>query len=274
MKRLPTILPVLLVLVVSTFGQQRLLAVGGGDRPPEAMKIFAEWSGGDKGRILIVTWASGEPIESFDSLRKDFNDVSKAVIRHAPIPPLDAAKRTEFVKELNAATGVFFAGGDQNRIMDVLKDEDLLKMMREKYAKGIPFGGTSAGTAVLSDPMITGDADLKVLDGSKVGVRKGIGFVPNVIFDQHFLVRQRQNRLFGLIMLHPKMLGIGIDEDTAVLIEDNRRLRIVGKTQVMFVNGKSPTTMQVSILNAGRSYDLGKRQEKADAKSSFVSIQD
>ena len=111
----------------------------------------------------------------------------------------------------------------------------------------------------MSDPMMTGEADLKILDGSKVGVRKGLGLLPNVIFDQHFLVRQRHNRLFGLIIANPKMLGIGIDEDTSVMIEDNRRLTVVGSTQVMFVNsknGKQPFSL--SFLKAGEHFDLRK----------------
>jgi cyanophycinase len=267
MKRFPTIFLVLLFLVVSAFGQQRLLAVGGGDRPAEAMKTFAEWSGGDRGRILVITWASDIPLENFEGIRKDFGDASKVVVRHAPLPPLDGVKRAEFIKELNAATAVFFAGGDQNRIMDVLKDEELLKLIRDKYLKGVPFGGTSAGTAVLSDPMITGDADLKLLDGTKVGTRKGLGFVPNVIFDQHFLVRQRQNRLFGLIMQYPKMSGVGIDEDTAVLIEDNRRMRVVGKTQVLVVDAKSSEkALTLHILNSGDRYDLKSSKPVRDVR--------
>ena len=249
----------LLLLVAPVIGQQRLLVIGGGDRPPDAMKKFVEWSGGAKSRILVITWASGVPDESYASLEKAFQTSNAGLVEHAPIPPLDAEKRVKFVEQLNGATGVFFSGGDQNRIMDVLADEALLQMIRSKYNSGTPIGGTSAGAAVISDPMMTGEADLKVLDGSKVGVRKGLGLLPNVIFDQHFLVRQRHNRLFGLILLNPKMLGIGIDEDTSVLIEDNRRLTVVGKTQVMFVNSKKGAQpFSLSFLKAGEHFDLRK----------------
>jgi len=182
-------------------------------------------------------------------------------VEHAPVRPLDAATRSVFIDQLKGSSGVFFSGGDQNRIMDVLADDELLRLIREKYAAGTPFGGTSAGAAVMSDPMMTGDADLKVLDGTKVGVRKGLGLLPNVLFDQHFLVRQRHNRLFGLMLENPNMLGIGIDEDTAVLIEDNRRLTVSGETQVMLVyskNGKQP--FQLSFLTSGKSFDVAKRK--------------
>ena len=250
---------VIILSAVSGFAQQRLLVIGGGERPPEAMKKFVEWSGGAKSRILVVTWASGVPDESYASLEKAFQTANAGLVEHAPIRPLDGEKRSKFVEQLNNASGVFFSGGDQNRIMDVLADEELLQMLKSKYNSGTPFGGTSAGAAVMSDPMMTGEADLKILDGTKVGVRKGMGLVPNVIFDQHFLVRQRHNRLFGLIIANPKMLGIGIDEDTSVLIEDNRRLTVVGATQVMFVHSKKGTQpFALSFLNAGERFDLKK----------------
>ena len=156
---------------------------------------------------------------------------------------------------------MFFSGGDQNRIMDVLADEELLKLLKAKYNAGAPFGGTSAGAAVMSDPMMTGEADLKILDGSKVGVRKGLGLIPNVMFDQHFLARQRHNRLFGFVQRNPQFLGIGIDEDTAVLIEDNRRITVAGGTQVMLIDGKGREgAMLVHIVRSGERFDAKNRK--------------
>ena len=251
-----------LATAFATSAQQRLFIVGGGDRPDEAVQKFVEWSGGAKARLLMITWASGVPEESFAALKKDFSIVPAASIEHAAMRPLDAEKRAKFIEQLKNATGIFFSGGDQNRIMDVLADEELLKLIREKYAAGTPVGGTSAGAAAISDPMMTGDADLKILDGSKVGTRKGLGLVPNVIFDQHFLVRQRHNRLFGLIMVNPKMLGIGIDENTAVLIEDNRRLSVAGKTQVvLFHSTNTGNPYLLYFLRSGESFDVKKRKK-------------
>jgi cyanophycinase len=261
----------ILLLAVATalpvIAQQRLLVIGGGDRPPDAIRKFVEWSGGEKARLLMITWASRVPDESFDALKKDFSIVAGIVVEHAATRPLNAEKRARFIEQLRAATGVFFSGGDQNRIMDVLTDGELLKIIREKYAAGTPFGGTSAGAAAMSDPMMTGEADLKIVDGTRVGVRRGLGLVPNVIFDQHFLVRQRHNRLFGLVIMHPKMLGMGIDEDTAVMIEDNRDLTVVGRAQVMFVDGrKGSMDMRVGVLSPGESYDVVKRKGRPRAK--------
>ncbi|HMT08914.1 MAG TPA: cyanophycinase [Pyrinomonadaceae bacterium] len=255
------ILCLLFALSTATFAQQRLLVIGGGARPADAMKKFVEWSGGAKSQILVITWASGVPVESFASLQKQFTESGSGTVVHAAIRPLDDEKRVQFVEQLKTATGVFFSGGDQNRIMDVLADEQLLKLIRDKYAGSTPFGGTSAGAAVMSDPMMTGDADLKILDGKKVGVRKGLGLIPNVMFDQHFLVRQRHNRLFGFIIENPKYLGVGIDEDTAVLIEDNRKLTVAGATQVMFVDSSNPKKgMTVFFLKPTEKFDLKRRR--------------
>lgn len=252
---------VAIIFVASAFSQQRLMVVGGGNRPVEATKRFVEWSGGAKSKILIITWASAEEDSSFDGTQKAFMAANAAVVDHAAIRPIDAEKRTKLVTQIKDATGIYFGGGDQNRIMDVLKDEELLKMLRAKYTAGTPMGGTSAGAAVISDPMMTGEADLKILDGKKVGVRTGLGLIPDVMFDQHFLIRQRHNRLFGFIMENPTYLGVGIDEDNAVMITDNKNLEVFGKTHVMFIDARGHNGgMMVNILNPGDKYDLKKRK--------------
>lgn len=242
--------------------QQRLVVIGGGSRPPESLARFVEWAGGkEKARVLIVTWASGVPQESFDALREDFAKFSVAAFEHAPFAPLDGEKRAKFIEQLKSSTAVFFSGGDQNRVMEVLKDEELYRLLHEKYEGGAVFGGTSAGAALMSTPMMTGENDLTVIDGAKVGTRQGLGLVPNVIFDQHFIKRQRENRLFGLVLQNPQTLGIGIDEDTAILIKDNRLAEIIGASYVMTVDGSNKkATFMINLLKTGEMFDLIKRK--------------
>jgi cyanophycinase len=254
---------VLLAVILSfnISAQEKLVLVGGGERSPQVVSQFVEWAGKEKARILIITWASGIPQESFDSLKEDFKTFPTASFEPAPLAPLDADQRARFLDQLKGATGVFFAGGDQNRIMDVLKDESLLSALRERYNAGVVFGGTSAGTALMSTPMMTGEGDLKLIDGAQVGVRPGLGLLPNVILDQHFIVRQRENRLFGLVLQNRSLLGVGIDENTALLVKDNRFAEVVGATYVMFVDGKSKkATFVIYLLKAGERFDLVKRK--------------
>ena len=249
-------------LAFDVSAQEKLVLIGGGKRPPEAIAQFVNWAGKENARILIVTWASGVPEESFDSIKKDFDIYKTASFENAPFAPLNEKTRERFLTQLKTATGIFFTGGDQNRIMEVLQDETLYKTLRQRYAAGVVFGGTSAGAALMSTPMMTGENDLKVIDSAKVGTRKGLGLIPNAIFDQHFIVRQRQNRLFGLVLQNPETLGIGIDEDTALLIKDNRFAEVSGATYVMFVDGSNKrATFMINLLKSGEQFDLQKRKK-------------
>lgn len=255
-------------MTVSLAAQQKLVAIGGGKRPPAAIKQFINWAGVEKSKILIITWASGVPQESFDGIKKDFAAYQIASFENAPFAPLTEKTRREFLAQLKNASGIFFTGGDQNRIMNVLADEELYAALRERYGAGVVFGGTSAGTAAMSTPMMTGEANLKIIDGAKVGMRQGLGLLPNIVLDQHFIVRQRENRLFGLILQNPTLLGIGIDEDMALLVEDNRRAEVVGDTQIMFVDAHNRKgAMLIHLLKAGEQFDLKKRKMISKAKS-------
>jgi cyanophycinase len=252
---------VVFAAVVTMPAQQRLVVIGGGDRPDTAVARFVEWSGGPKARILIVTWASGEPKRSLESLQKDFSGFDGVRVEAAPVAPLDAAGRAAFIEQLKTATGIFFSGGDQNRIMEVLKDRELLAILRARYTAGVAFAGTSAGAAAMSTPMLTGENDLTVIDGAKVGTRDGLGLIPNLIFDQHFVKRQRQNRLFGLILKNPSMLGVGVDEDTAFAVRDNRFGEVFGAGYVTIVDASDRrATFRLHLLKTGERFDLRKRR--------------
>lgn len=255
---------ILTIFCFSTiFSQQRLILIGGGKRPPAAIERFVSWAGGaSKARILIVTWASGVPQESYNGIKKDFDNFPNISIEPAPSAPIDEIKRPQLLAQIKTATGIFFTGGDQNRIMDVLKDAEILKVLREKYREGVVFGGTSAGTAIMSDPMMTGEADLTKIDGAKVETREGLGLLPNVIVDQHFIKRQRENRLFGLILKNPSMLGIGIDEDAALAVKDNRDAEVLGETQVMIIDAQNrKESFIVYLLKNGETFELNTRRK-------------
>ncbi|MBX7221021.1 MAG: cyanophycinase [Blastocatellia bacterium] len=241
----------------------RLVLVGGGERDAAAMTRFVEWAGGAKARLLVIPWASGEPQESAAALSKDLAAFHPASIEVAPVAAQmgNSVDKSRFVTQVQQATGVFFTGGDQARIMDVLADSALLQMLQERYRAGVVFGGTSAGTAVMSPVMITGEGDFTVIDGEKVVTRPGLGLLPRVILDQHFIKRQRENRLFGLVARHPDHLGIGIDEDTALLVTDNRFAEVVGATQVMIVEATPQRdSLRVFLVKSGTAFDLLKRK--------------
>jgi cyanophycinase len=247
----------LLFFLVSANAQQRLVIVGGGPRPPEALARFVEWAGKERSHILIIAWATEHPDAAFKSLKDDFAPFPTEAIEAAPAAPFSDAAKVKFLNQLKQATGVFFSGGDQARIMNVLADESLLQALRKRYEDGVVFGGTSAGTAIMSRRMITGEGDFKMIDGAKVDTRAGLALLPDhVIVDQHFIKRQRENRLFGLMLEGRERFGLGIDEGTALLVSDNRQAEVVGTSQVMFIAGARNHSLSIRLLKAGDTIDL------------------
>ncbi|HVO09279.1 MAG TPA: cyanophycinase [Vicinamibacteria bacterium] len=242
-----------------------LVVVGGGDPPAAAMARFVEWAGGRQARLLVVPWASGEPKESCETLVAELRALGPGSVECAPgtvldakgrAAPLEPERRRECLSLLARATGVFFTGGDQARVMDVLADAALLQAMRARYAEGAVFGGTSAGAAIMSPLMITGEGDFTVIDGAQVDTRPGLGLLEGVVVDQHFVKRQRENRLFGLVLMHPELRGIGVDEGTALLVTGGRRAEVVGPGPVMLVDATGPDCLAIGLLRSGQTIDL------------------
>ncbi len=263
---------IMILLFLQANAQERLIIVGGGKRPEAAMAKFIEWSGKERAHILVIPWATSEPEASFEYLRKDLALFNPKEIELAPIAPLTEEKKIKFFNQLKNATGVFFTGGDQVKIMEVLKDESLLRVLKHNYSNGTVFGGTSAGAAVMSSQMITGEGDFTVIDGKKVQTSLGLGLLPDdVIVDQHFIKRQRENRLFGLILQNREKLGIGIDENTALVLTDNRYGEVVGTSQIMMVAAqKNNGTLIIHLFQPGQRLDLRKRAlSKKSSKKTF-----
>lgn len=148
--------------------------------------------------------------------------------------------------------------------MDVLRDETLLALLQKRYHAGIVFGGTSAGTAIMSHTMIKGDGDVDVIDPASVPSRPGLGLLTDLIIDQHFIKRRRENRLFSLLLTSKETLGIGVDEGTALGIEGGRFAQVLGPKQVMVIDKKAANEKRgkftVELLQPGESYDIVLRQ--------------
>lgn len=249
----------LFIFCLAVFPQQKLMMIGGGERTTEVMQRLVDLAGGEDSNILVITWASGVPAESFEAFKEDVVKVSKIKLANAPFAPLDEKSKQTFLEQLKNARGVFFTGGDQNRITEVLKDAEILDALKKRYTDGVVFSGTSAGTAIMSEIMITGEGDFKVVDGKKVETKKGLGLLTNAIVDQHFIARQRQNRLLGLVLENPNLLGIGIDEDTAFIVKDNRYGEVLGNSQVMIFDAKKKP-FRFFMLKSGEKFDLKKRK--------------
>lgn len=227
------------------FGQQaasegKLFIIGGGDKPPEMMARMIRESGLDQGGYgVILPMSSSTPDTSAYFAKLLF---AQAGIQN--IYGLDCNKETANSKvkadSIRFARLVYISGGDQSRFMDIAAGSAIEEAIHYAYAHGAMIAGTSAGAAMMSEIMITGNqikspeytATFSVIESGNLETRPGLGLIKEVIIDQHFLVRSRHNRLITAILEFPDRIGIGIDEATAILVE-GKRAEVVGLSQVL-----------------------------------------
>jgi len=206
--------------------ETKLLLVGGGNRPSEAIKAFSHWAGDEGAQILIIGWASEIPEQYFETLSKDFEAQGVHHFLKSLAGPSNTDERAAFLSDLKKATAVFFTGGNQNRAMAVIEEMNLRNALTEKFLSGTPFAGTSAGTALMADQMITGELS------SPIG--HGLGLFNKAVIDMHFLVRNREPRLLAAMNAAQTPFGMGIDEDGALAIYNSSTAEVLSDRHVVF----------------------------------------
>ncbi|MBV9492979.1 MAG: cyanophycinase [Acidobacteria bacterium] len=264
-------------LAARTPAHGHLMLIGGGEKPRAAMEKFVALAGGKDAPIVVIPTASEEPDtkEYYTNLfMKDYGSTDVVVL---PIKTKADASLPEVVAAAKRARGVFFGGGDQVRIINALAGTPTLDALRDAFRNGAVVGGTSAGTACQSEIMITGEGDFSVVQTKSVEVMEGLGFLrKDVIVDQHFLKRQRQNRLISLLLEHPDHLAVGVDENTAIWVRPDDTFEVIGESSAMVFDPagakvrRAPAKagkellgvqgMRVHIVLPGEVFHLAKRK--------------
>jgi cyanophycinase len=254
MKKLRLLLIVCLsgqILYAQAALKGHLFIIGGGNRSESMMKKFVELARGVKeGKIVVLPMASATPDESGKSM---VDELKKLGVKDASYFNLtrEQALKPENAAILNDAGGVYFTGGDQARITKALLDTPVHQKLLEIYGEGAVIGGTSAGAAIMCQIMITGDEkrppasghEFETLEAGMALTAPGLGFIKTAIIDQHFATRKRHNRLISLVAENPKLLGIGIDEATAVIVNPDETFDVVGDKDVIVYD---PASAKVS----------------------------
>lgn len=217
-----------------------LILIGGGEKPAKVMETFIRLAGGEQGKIVVLPTASGEP-DTGDYYRELLQKHGAGSVQVLDIRSPEQTAEPEVVTQLEEADGIFFSGGDQRRITAALLGTPALDAIRRAFRRGAAIGGTSAGTACMSPLMITGDGDFDRVTADNVKLTEGLGLFPGAILDQHFVARQRQNRLLSVTLEHPDLLGIGIDEATAVWRRPDGSLEILGRGSVLIYDARGQT---------------------------------
>ncbi|MGE5654519.1 MAG: cyanophycinase [Bacillota bacterium] len=258
--------------------QGTLVIIGGAeDKDGQAviLRRFLELAGGNKARIAVITTATEEPDIVGQDYDRIFTRLGAHEVMHLDISTRRSAKSPGHCKMLSEVTGIFFTGGDQVRITSILGGTAVEETIRERLNHGVVVAGTSAGASAMSDTMIVGGNGEDAPKQDTVRMAPGLSLLRGVAVDQHFAQRGRINRLLSVVAQHPYVLGLGIDEDTAVVVTGGRRLEVVGSSMVTVIDGRGMTFSNVSeskpnqplalfdvkvhTIPTGHGYDLQER---------------
>jgi cyanophycinase len=236
------------------------LAIGGGmelSKTNPLVTLFIEKSGGRKGIITILPTASdfGQQVGILylEAFRELCDDVEYFLIENR-----SDAENPTLLAHLEKSTGVFFTGGDQLKITSLLGGSSVMKFIRKAKEKKIFIAGTSAGASAMSETMIAWGPSDSMAKGT-LQMSPGIGLIRRLVIDSHFVNRGRISRLFQLIAQHPGMLGVGLAEDTGILIdlsEEEPKFLVVGSRQVVLVDGRGISHTNIASVDENQPFSL------------------
>ena len=224
--------------------------------------------------IGVIPTASSVPEESAQDYIKAFGELGLTNVKVMDIRSRLDVTNPEYLELIETVDGVMFTGGDQLKLTSIFGGTEFLRIMKYRYTyDNIVIAGTSAGAAALSTPMIYegGSADGGFLKG-EVRITTGLEFLEDVAIDTHFIARGRIVRMTQAIATNPGCIGIGLEEDTAIIVRDGRQIEVIGSGLIVIVDGHqstetnvhqietgSPVTMRnliVHMLGSGDKYEL------------------
>jgi len=216
-----------------------LIIIGGHEeKEGEALILRAVAERVGSGKLVVATLASHEPKAMFQDYQKAFGRLGLKRVEHLDVSDREALLRDPPLQLLEGASVVFFTGGGQLRITTQFGGTQLCEQIQQFYQNGGTIAGTSAGASVMSDTMlVSGEGESSHRVGSNLLMPPGLGYLKDVIIDQHFAERGRIGRLLGAVAHNPRILGVGIDEDTATLWEDGR-FTVLGSGAVYVVDAE------------------------------------
>jgi cyanophycinase len=258
---------------------------GDGESRKSILKRFVELAGKKKAKILLIPTASEMQDEMVKDYTEAFGKLGVDSIDALSIKQREDANSEEALAKVDEATGIFITGGAQARLVSLITGTLLMEAIRRRNAENIVVAGTSAGASILASHMMLGGTGLAGNSGESaarkhmVELVAGFGLLQDIIIDQHFSERGRMGRLLSVFAANPGLLSIGLDEDTAVVIDGDGMLEVLGSGMVTIINGRNAQSdyferkvgdvltvvdSHLFVLGPGRRFDLNERQALMD----------
>lgn len=205
----------------------------------EVLSCFMQLLDSEQPVIEVITSASSDdPNDSFNNYEKSFKELGAYVVNHVHHDNRNDIVLADIEARLKAAHGIFLTGGDQLKLTAVYGGTDLLLLLKERYIhENLVIAGTSAGAMAMSTPMIYEGVGKDEMIAGHVKITTGLEFLRDVCIDTHFVNRDRFVRMSQVIATNPTSIGIGIEEDTAMLVRNGKDAEVVGCGVVMIING-------------------------------------
>jgi cyanophycinase len=241
------------VRIVEPASGGKLVICGGGKLPQPIRERFCTLAGGPDARIVVIPTATAraDHPQYLDSVLEDWKSCKVGRIQLLHTRSRDEANDPDFARPLADATGVWMTGGDQMFLTRAYLGTLVEKQLKALLARGGVIGGTSAGAAVMSGVMIAGGFP-------RADVSQGFDFIEGAVIDQHFLKRNRVERLVGVLSSHPGLVGLGIDEQTALVVDvREHHLSVLGDSYVVAcVPDSEHNSVRLKFLKSGDQTDL------------------
>lgn len=244
-----------------------LVVVGGGMKDPAIVERFLELAGGPEVPIVVIpTAGGGDHYDQYWTGLGSFKEAGATKLTVLHTRDRNVADSEEFVKPIREARGVWFTGGRQWRLADSYLNTRTHDELRALLDRGGVIGGSSAGATIQGSYLVRGDTQTNtIMMGDH---EEGLGFLRNVGIDQHLLMRNRHHDMIEVIEAHPELLGIGLDEDTAIVVSGDT-FEVIGQGYVAIYDNQRllDSGGRFYFLAAGDRYDMKTRQASRRAMS-------
>jgi cyanophycinase len=245
---------------------------------PQILERFLKEIKGKHSRIEIITAATRKPKKTGDDYKKAFKRLKCVNTGVMSFTSSAEADKKKFIKRLEECDGLMFTGGDQTLLCKTLLKSKFLEVMKKRFKEEPDFliSGTSAGAMAMSETMISGGLPSEALRKGRVQLKQGLGLLPNIIIDTHFINRERFGRLIEAVSTYPQKLGIGLGEDTAVFFKKTHHVETIGTNMVVLIDGSQLTynnipkienntpicveDMKLHVLPKGHMFNIPRRR--------------
>ena len=214
-------------------------------------------SGGVDAKIVVVPTASNIPVEVGENYLHAFHSLGCDNVQIADIRKREDSEKPEFIKMFKEADCVMFSGGDQSKIASKIGGTTIHDILLERYKnEAFVIAGTSAGAMCMSQEMIAGGSSQESFIKGAVLMNEGMNFIPRLVIDSHFIRRGRFGRLAEAVARHPELIGIGLAEDTGIIIKNGNECTVIGSGMVIIMDGTDIKHNNEKLLEPGTPMTL------------------